>query len=145
MENEYRESLERFEEMEKRWEELNSDFSRRGKEVEEKKFLDFMSDLDKYWPLMFAIEQRTIFRDLNFQAAKMVDVFYRSGVEGVRKPSVFGTSGGFVGLSGKIYKENPGEVAKLDSEIHEGEYIYDLNEVRGMADVIDKSNLKKKS
>ena len=143
MDNEYRESLERFEEMEERWKELNEDFRRRGKEVEEEKFLNFMSDLDKYWPLMFSIEQRSRFRDLNLNAANMVNIFYRNG-ENLHKPSVFGTPGGFVGLDGKIYQESSGDMAKLDSKVHKGEYLYTFNEIEAMADAVDNHSSKKK-
>lgn len=137
MVNEYRESLERYEEMQRRYQEFRDAFAE-GQTPPEEEMIVFALDLDKYWPLMFALEQRQTFRELKRKVLLDINCVYRNPN---KRHGAWGSGGAYVGILGEV-KERKGLGDLLDEIVHQGKPVLTLAKVIGMAEAVDKLNNK---
>lgn len=132
--NEYRESLQRYEEIQRRWDSFINDFAE-GRIPPEEELLVFGLDLDKYWPLMFSVEQRQRFRELKRYVINQIDGNYRHPSK--RKSAGWGAYDEYVGIFGQIVRPPKGLGDICDEAVHDGKPVLVLTQVIGMADAVD--------
>ncbi|MBW2973044.1 hypothetical protein KY346_01475 [Candidatus Woesearchaeota archaeon] len=124
----YKRSLDRFNEINTRWDSFMQSLAE-GNVPPEEEFIIFLQDLDRYWPDMYAIEQRDKFRTLNRRTVVYIDMLYRRPSN---RGSALGNNGSIIakmlGIKDPIPKSK-NIMAKLDHKIHGGKPLLTLTEV----------------
>ena len=103
-----------------------------GNSVPEGGLISFLFELNKHWPLMFAIEQRQEFRDMTNHVANWID----SIRQGSGKREVYASS--YIGIFGQEVKGDGIMTRILDYKVHNGKPVFDLGSLEKMADAVDK-------
>lgn len=104
----------------------------RGNLVPEGDLISFLLNLDKHWPLMFAIEQKQEFYDMANHVASWID----SMRQGSGRRGVYAIS--YIGIFGQEVKGDGIMTRILDYKVHIGKPVFDLGSLEKMADAVDK-------
>ncbi len=127
MQNEYRTSLEIYDSFRDRYERFLSD--RLPEHIPpEEEYLIFLLDVRKHWPLMFAVDQRASLRTMTRVVRNLVNIYYRWPNE---RQNI------------QLSKGQASQLLEdaLNDSAHENRPWYDIKELEGMANAVDRYTL----